>query len=154
MSSEKLEQQSDKLFTVVYDWKTDPEAIDKYGEPVILEETSTRAKKHKLGKLRIDLIPPEITLALAEGFELGVNKGYGERNWEQGLLFCSESLAAAKRHILKWELGEDMNIETSKDGKPLKLHHLKCALINLAMIITQIERGNSEKLDDRRRFPE
>ncbi len=124
--------------------------LDKVVESVILEIQPTGAKKDRGGKLRLDLIPPEVTKALAEAFTLGVDKGYEERNWEQGLKFCEASLAACKRHILKWELGEDMNNEISVTGKKLQLHHLKCALVNLAMVVAQIERGRTD-LDDRRK---
>jgi len=103
--------------------------------------------KQKDGKLRFDLIPPELSLAYAEvatfGIEklksLGVEKP--ERNWEKGLKLVEDHLAAAQRHINKWERGIDLDEESG-------LLHLKHAMWHIAGMITQIERGRTD-LDDR-----
>ena len=103
--------------------------------------------KQKDGKLRFDLIPPELSLAYAEvatfGIEklksLGVEKP--ERNWEKGLKLVEDHLAAAHRHINKWERGIDLDEESG-------LLHLKHAMWHIAGMITQIERGRTD-LDDR-----
>lgn len=102
----------------------------------------TGATKDFHGKLRIDLVTPEMTRAIAEVLGTACASGkYKERDWELGLPITSVSLASAKRHILKYELGEDIDGESG-------LHHLKHALTNLAMAVTAVDRGNIN-LDDR-----
>lgn len=111
---------------------------------------TTEPYKHKKGKLRFDLIPPEMTLAFAEVATFGVEKlrEHGvtnpERNWEKGLKLVEDHLAALKRHVNKWERGLDLDEESG-------LNHLKHALWHIAAMVTQIERGRKD-LDDRPRI--
>jgi hypothetical protein len=106
-----------------------------------------KAFKDKAGKLRFDLIPPEMDLAYAEVATFGIQKlkNHGvenpDRNWESGLFFLADHLAATKRHMNCWERGIDLDHESN-------LCHLKHALWHIAAIITLIERGKSE-FDDR-----
>jgi len=100
--------------------------------------------KESDGKLRVDLIAPEMTEGIAQVLGGGVAK-YGERNWELGLPICAASLAAAKRHILKFELGIDKDEETN-------LCHLLHAFTNLGMAYTNYLRYG-EGVDDRRGEP-
>lgn len=127
-----------------------PKEMAKLGDSAVtkLASTETGAKKHSDGKLPVHLIPPEITIALAEALDVGVRKGYGERNWEKGLKIDSVHLASALRHITRYRLGEDTNTESAPDGTEIKIHHLKAALVNIAMAVTQVMRGR-EDLDDR-----
>lgn len=115
-----------------------------------MEEFDSGAKKDNKGKLPYHLITKEMMDALAEGLQLGLDKGYGARNWEKGLPIVSVSLSSALRHIFKYMSFEDLNIEihptTGEELDPV--HHLSCAMINIGMAITQIKRGRTD-LDDR-----
>ena len=116
----------------------------------MIEKTAQGGSKHSKGKLPFHLITPEMMTALAEGLQLGLDKGYGARNWEDGLNIHECSLASGLRHIFKYIAGEDYNIETNfETGEELDpVHHLVCAFINLGMAVTQIKRGRDD-LDDR-----
>lgn len=84
-------------------------------------------RKYDVGKLRLDLIPPEVTRALGEILTYGAGK-YGDKNWEKGI---SEDrlYAALQRHLLAWREGEAKDEESG-------LSHLVHALCNLAMLVT------------------
>jgi hypothetical protein len=107
-------------------------------------------QKHNSGKLPYYLITKEMMDALAEALQLGMEKGYPERNWEKGLPICEASLSSAISHIFKYQSGVDYNVEDKLDGsgKCKEVHHLACAMVNIGMAITQIKRGR-EDLDDR-----
>ena len=93
---------------------------------------SASGVKHDTGKLRLDLISPEITRALGEVLTFGAGK-YGDRNWEAGL--ASDRLyAAVQRHLLAWREGEDADQESS-------LPHLAHALTTLGMLLTLEQRA-------------
>lgn len=95
---------------------------------MILEGT-----KYDAGKLRLDLIPPEVWRALGEVLTYGAGK-YGDRNWEKGI---SEDrlYAALQRHLLAWREGKAKDEESG-------LSPLAHALCNLAMLVT-FERRNA-----------
>ncbi len=103
--------------------------------------------KDKKGKLRFDLIPPEMDKAWAEVGTFGIQKlkekgvQNPERNWERGLKLVEDCLASAKRHINEWEMGLNADKESN-------LNPLKHALWWLAGMVTLIERGRID-LDDR-----
>jgi len=97
-----------------------------------------KALRYNKGKLRFDLIAPEMDLALAKVLTHGCNK-YHARNWESGL-YAMSYLASCKRHINSWELGEDCDLESN-------LSHLEHAFTNLGMLITTLKR--IPELDDR-----
>ena len=104
-----------------------------------LEEQDTGAKKHSEAKLRVDLITSEMEEGLAEVLTYGATK-YEDRNWEKGLKH-STHYAAAKRHMLKFWKGIDLDDESG-------LHHIAHAMCNLAMLYTNIARDRQD-LDDR-----
>jgi hypothetical protein len=103
--------------------------------------------KDTKGKLRFDLIPPEMDLAYAEVSTFGIEKliRHGvkspERNWEKGLPIVGAALASIKRHINRYELGEDYDPESG-------MHHMYHALWWAAGIVTMVKRGRKD-LDDR-----
>lgn len=105
------------------------------------------AYKDKEGKLRFDLIPPEMNLAFAEVATFGIEKlkkkgiENPERNWEKGLKLVEDHGAAHDRHYNKWLRGIDLDEESG-------LNHLKHALWHLTAMVTQLERARSD-LDDR-----
>lgn len=90
-------------------------------------------RKYDEGKLRLDLIPPEVIRALGEVLTYGAGK-YGDRNWEKGI---SEDrlYAALQRHLLAWREGKANDEESG-------LSSLAHALCNLAMLVT-FERRNA-----------
>lgn len=111
------------------------------------KQISTKPFKDKVGKLRFDLIPPEMNLAFAEVATFGIDKLKAngvenpERNWEVGLKLVADHGAAHDRHYNKWLRGIDSDEESG-------LNHLKHALWHLAAMVTQIERSRID-LDDR-----
>lgn len=96
------------------------------------------AIKHDSNKLRMDLIPPEAELALAEILTYGANK-YADRNWEKGFEGGLQAnwdriYGALRRHLLMYLLGERLDQES---GKP----HLWHALCCVAFLVTYEARG-------------
>jgi hypothetical protein len=83
--------------------------------------------KHDAGKLRLDLIPPEILRALGEVLTHGADK-YTDRNWERGIAL-DRVYAALLRHLLAWREGEAIDAESG-------LPHLAHALTNAGMLLT------------------
>lgn len=81
-----------------------------------------QGKKFDQGKVRLDLVPPEVTEAIGVILTFGANK-YGDHNWRAGLNY-SRVLGALKRHLLAFEKGEKLDEET---GKP-HLWHAACCL--------------------------
>lgn len=104
------------------------------------KEKELKGVKYDNGKLRLDLVPPEMEEALAEGLTAGIKKGYPENNWAEGLVF-SRSVAAAKRHLNAWRKREDIDEETG-------VNHIKLAALNLLMVAYQQDHGRTD-LDDR-----
>ena len=92
---------------------------------------------HDQHKVRVDLVPSEAIFAAARVFTEGASK-YGDRNWEKGIdswrLYNS-----VIRHLLKWNMGEEMNDED------FGLPHLDHALASLMMLITLRMRKEGRK---------
>jgi hypothetical protein len=99
-----------------------------------ITEFETGGKKDLQGKLRVDLITPEMKEGLAKVLGFG-SRHYGDRNWEQGVP-VDQLLAAAERHMMKHLKGE-LNDEHSG------LLHLEHALTNIGMAVTLIKRGKT-----------
>lgn len=97
------------------------------------------AQKEVKDKPRFDLIPPEVEASLAAIYSLGTKK-YADRNWEQGLPF-SVCVAALKRHLNKFELGQAINTE---DGDK---YHLEHVLWWAAALVTFVQRGRQDLND-------
>ncbi len=95
------------------------------------------AMKEIKGKLRLELITPKMEKALAEVLTYGAEK-YEDHNWRKGMP-AMELYAAARRHMMKWHAGEDLDGESG-------IHHLKHAMTDIAFMIEFI--GN-EHLDNR-----
>ena len=90
------------------------------------------------GKLRIDLVPVDGILALAQILTSGAEK-YGERGWERGMAW-SRPYAALLRHLLAWWGGQDTDPES---GHP----HLWHVMTNAVFLVSYERRGIGE--DDR-----
>ena len=102
------------------------------------KKISAGATKDDGGKIRFDLIPPEIEEELARVVTYGANK-YGARNCEKGFGY-GRLYAAARRHLNAFWSGEDRDKESG-------LPHLSHALWNIGMLIVQQQRRIGE--DDR-----
>jgi hypothetical protein len=73
--------------------------------------------KFDVGKERIDLLPPNAMLALADLFARGAEK-YAARNWEKGM-DVDRQVAALGRHLFAFMAGE------KEDPDPLTgMHHM------------------------------
>lgn len=90
--------------------------------------------KHDQGKLRLDLITPEMERALGETLTFGAVK-YGDRNWEKGL-DLQRLYAANQRHLLAFREGEALDPESG-------LPHLYHAFCTLGMMVTLDKRRES-----------
>lgn len=71
----------------------------------------TAGKKFDGGKLRYDLIPPEVLEALATILTFGAQK-YGENNWQELEDFEDRYTAALFRHIQDRRMGERIDPES------------------------------------------
>ena len=91
-----------------------------------------QAIKHDTGKLRLDLVTPEMHRALGEVLTFGAGK-YGDRNWELGFE-PGRLYAAAQRHLLAWREGEERDPESG-------LPHVYHAFCNMGMLVTLEKRG-------------
>ena len=91
--------------------------------------------KHDQGKLRLDLITPEMTRALGNPLTYGAQK-YGDRNWEKGL-DAGRIYAALERHLLEWREGKPIDPESG-------LPHLEHAFCNLGMLVTLEKRNKTD----------
>ena len=99
---------------------------------------TTEGIKFDAGKLRMDLLPPEIDNAIARILTDGADK-YGERNWEHGMAW-SRPYAALRRHLIAWWSGEDADQESGHS-------HLWHVLTNAAFLVAYEQRGLGK--DDR-----
>lgn len=93
-------------------------------------------KKNDKDKLRMDLIPSEAIIALAEVLTFGAKK-YEDRNWEKGIEF-ERLFAACQRHLWSCWKGEWIDSES-------QLPHLYHAFTNLAMWIALEQRKTYDK---------
>lgn len=96
------------------------------------------AHKNDDGKPRLDLLPPELMLAVGQVLAFGAKK-YGDRNWELGMRW-GRAYAAMQRHLLAWWAGEDTDDETG-------FSHLAHAACCVAFLLAYEQRGIGE--DDR-----
>ena len=102
-------------------------------------ETGTKFDE---GKLRMDLITPEMEEVLADILTYGTIK-YEDRNWEKGIKY-HRVYGALRRHLLAWLKGEEIDKESGRS-------HLDHALCNLAFLVTYERRGMGKEWDDLRK---
>ena len=106
------------------------------------DDTWNTATKLDEGKVRFDLIPPELLFAVADILTFGANK-YASRNWEKGMDW-GRVFGALMRHMWCWWGGkgpttksflfEELDDETGKSH----LWHAACCI---TFLITFEERG-------------
>ena len=109
-----------------------------FGPAPTEKKQQNEAIRYDSEKPRMDLIPPEVLVALGKVLGFGAEK-YEHRNWEKGLNW-GRITGALLRHITAWMGGEDCDKESG-------LHHLHHAACNIAFLITHIERNLG--VDDR-----
>lgn len=100
------------------------------------------AKKNDQKKPDVSLIPYVALVKMSEAFMVGESK-YGRYNYTRGLK-SSQLIAAAMRHLAKFNDGEDFD---SEDGQ----HHLGSVMACCAMLLRQQELGT---LEDNRFIPD
>lgn len=66
-----------------------------------------RGLRFNQGKTRVDLLPPDAIMGLANLMTVNELK-YPDRNWEKGMPF-SDVLASLERHMLALKAGEDID---------------------------------------------
>lgn len=101
-------------------------------------EAPPQAVKHDQGKPPLHLLSTTALLEVAKVLEFGANK-YAAHNWRDGFVW-SRPTAAALRHILAWNDGEDLDPESGQSH----LAHAMCCL----MFLLEFEKTHPE-LDDR-----
>ena len=105
-------------------------------------------KKFDEGKVRMDLIPPELLFAVGRILTYGADK-YGDRNWEAGMKW-SRVFAAMMRHMWSWWAGKGPTTKSFLFGElddETGYSHLWHAGCCVAFLIAYEERGVGE--DDR-----
>lgn len=104
--------------------------------------------KYDGGKVRLELLPPELLYGVATILTFGAEK-YADRNWELGMKW-SRVFGAAMRHAWAWWAGKGPTTKNFAFGElddetgHSHLWHLGCCV---AFLITYEERGVGE--DDR-----
>ena len=94
--------------------------------------------KHDAGKERLDLIPPEALMEVGRVLEFGSRK-YADNSWHG--IKHSRLIAASLRHIMKYQMGNDLDEESN-------LNHLAHAVTNLMFIIASPESDGRYKKDE------
>lgn len=126
---------------------TSKKSLPKLKEKHMTKEEGTKKDQ---GKVRIDLVPPEIVFAIAEILTFGAMK-YSDRNWENGMAW-GRVFGALMRHLWAWWGGARPTTENfvfgSIDGETGKSHlwHAACCI---AFLVTYEERKIGT--DDRRK---
>ena len=90
-------------------------------------------RKDDMGKVQLDLLPPEAVIGLGEVLTYGANK-YGTNNWRGVEVERYE--AALLRHLMAWKSGSPVDEESG-------LSHLKHVLCNAAFLVA-LENGKVE----------
>jgi hypothetical protein len=99
--------------------------------------------KFDTGKPRYDLIPPEVSEALAQVLTFGANK-YSARNWENGMNW-GRAYGALQRHLNAFWAGEDKDPET---GMPHTWHAACCIAFLISFEARGVGKDDRSKLGD------
>lgn len=98
---------------------------DPYAAQRAEQEAAGRGLRFNAGKPRVDLLPPDAIMGLANLMTVNELK-YPDRNWERGMPL-SDVLASLERHTLALKAGEDVD---PTDGQ---LHALKIMWNGMAL---------------------
>lgn len=101
--------------------------VQEYLSGILQVNSGSEGIKHDDGKIRYELLPPELLEATATILTFGAKK-YNDRNWEKGMSW-SRVFGALMRHLWAWWGGEQCDKETGKSH----LWHAACCL---AFLIT------------------
>lgn len=99
---------------------------------------SMRKPRHNKGKLRLELVTPELKEGIAKVLTKNCEK-YGDRDWEKGDSWMT-TYASMLRHLNAWEKREDIDPDS---GLP-HLYHIGA---NIQFLITYYKRNVG--IDDR-----
>lgn len=111
---------------------------ERYADHNDWKTTSSKGLRFNEGKPRYDLLPAHAIDQLVKVLSAGAKK-YADRNWEKGMEWSSV-VASLKRHLAKYEQGEDYDEETG-------MLHMAQVMWN-AMAITEYYHTHPE-YDDR-----
>lgn len=106
-------------------------------------------RKDDNDKIRLELIPPELPLAVGTVLTFGAKK-YSDRNWEKGMKW-SRVFGAAMRHLLAWWGGRgptSVNFAFGDLDDETGFSHLWHAACCIAFLIAFEDRGMTA-YDDR-----
>ena len=94
--------------------------------------------KDDTGKVRMELIPPELLFAVADILTFGAEK-YSDRNWEAGMKW-SRLFGGLMRHLWAWWGGQHKDPETGRSH----LWHA-CACIAFLLAYEQRNTGTDDR---------
>lgn len=97
--------------------------------------------KEKTGKLRMDLLPHDALVSIAQVMGEGA-RVYGDRNWEKGLSY-QDLKGAMLRHLAKFDLGEDLD---GKDALPHLAHMATEAIFMLSLFLRHDETFSKSRI--------
>lgn len=106
------------------------------------DKLKTEGVKDDTGKVRIELVPPELVYAVATILTSGAIK-YADRNWELGMDW-GRVFGALMRHLWSWWGGKGPTTKSFLFGElddETKHSHLWHAGCCIAFLITYEERG-------------
>lgn len=98
--------------------------------------------KFDAGKVRIELVPPELVFAVATILTFGAIK-YADRNWEKGMSW-GRIFGSLMRHMWAWWAGKGPTTQSFLFGEldqETGLSHLWHAGCCIAFLISYEERG-------------
>lgn len=102
------------------------------------------------GKVRLELIPPELPFAVGKVLTFGAQK-YADRNWEKGMKW-SRVFGAMLRHSFAWWGGKGPTSKSFLFGDldpETKMSHLWHAACCVTFLIAYEERPHLHGFDDR-----
>lgn len=105
--------------------------------------TELQGVKHDGGKVRLDLIPPELMQSVGEILTFGADK-YDDHNWELGMDW-SRVFGALQRHLYQWY--DTSQPDTDEETGKSHLWHAACCI---TFLLTYEKRQKGH--DDRFRY--
>lgn len=111
-------------------------------------QDNSEGRKDDSGKIRLELIPPELLFAVGSILTFGAKK-YADRNWEKGMSW-SRVFGALMRHMWSWWAGKAPTTKSFLFGElddETKHSHLWHAGCCITFLIAYEERGVG--VDDR-----